>query len=154
MSYLILLLWRVIIISVPDTAGPIRHFSSAFTDIPPHHVSRWRESTFRIGMPRLGVKVLRVAHEPLPSYLWESYLPVMIEHSLQRTVIGKVQVHMLDKILGVVGKDLDAKSINRNYLRRVTNSIIRVLLWFRVRWLWRVPGHSLYVVRQCENRDQ
>lgn len=67
----------IIIIGVPDAAGPVRHFTNALTDIPPHHVTRWRESCFSLGAPKLGLKILRMAHEPLPDYLWEFYLPAM-----------------------------------------------------------------------------
>ncbi|MDQ3820571.1 MAG: class I SAM-dependent methyltransferase, partial [Acidobacteriota bacterium] len=65
----------LLIVSVPNSVGPIRHFTSALTEIPPHHISRWSEPVFRSGLRRLGLSVLRAAEEPLPNYLWASYLP-------------------------------------------------------------------------------
>jgi len=112
----------ILIIGVPDAHGPIRHFSSALTDIPPHHVSRWCESSFRMGLPRLGYEVTRISREYLPSYLWDSYLPVMFEKS-------KVPP-LLRRAVGLVG------------LRRM----ISVLKRLRLHSLPGVPGHSLYVL--------
>ncbi len=142
----------ILIIGVPDAEGPARHFPSALTNMPPHHVSRWCASTFRIGVPRLGFRVLRVAREPLPSYLWDSYLPVMIENSIQRTMIGKVQAQIIDKILEVKGKDLDARRVIGAKVRiYITNPLVRILSWFGFRWLWGVPGPHMYVVLQRED---
>lgn len=120
----------ILIVGVPDAAGPVRHFSSALTDIPPHHVSRWCESAFRAGMPRLGFRVLKVAYEPLPYYLWRSYLPVMLERDILPGMIGK--------------------ALNRT---RITYLLIRLLTSLGVRWLRGVPGHTLYAVLQREGND-
>ena len=117
----------LLLAAVPDNAGPVRHFSTALTELPPHHLSRWRASTFRLGLPRLGFEVLRVAHEPLPSFLWDSYLPVMLEHSrLPRAVVG------------ALGKN-----------RRLLRALKRVPL----KWLPGVPGHSVYVVARKAGGD-
>jgi SAM-dependent methyltransferase len=67
----------ILIITTPDDEGPVRHFSTALTEVPPHHVTRWRESTFHASLPRLGLCCQVVRHEPLPDYLWHSYLPVL-----------------------------------------------------------------------------
>lgn len=120
----------ILLISVPNANGPIRHFSSALTDIPPHHVSRWCESTFRIGMPRLGFSVLKMASEPLPYYLWDSYLPVMLEHDLLPASTGR--------------------ALNR---RGFTHLFIQLLTRLGLRWLPGVPGHTLYVVLQHDYND-
>ncbi len=112
----------ILIVSVPNSIGPIRHFSSALTEIPPHHVSRWCESAFRNGMPRLGFRILRVAHEPLPHYLWNSYLPVMVRGDILPETIGKI--------------------LNR---MRLTRLLIWLLRRLGVRWLPGIAGHSLYI---------
>jgi SAM-dependent methyltransferase len=112
----------ILVISVPDASGPVRHFSSALTDIPPHHVSRWCERVFRIGMPKLGYKIIKIRREPLPSYLWDSYLPVMLTR-------GKVS-------------PIVRASVNWVGLTR----IISVLKRLPIKWLHGVAGHSLYVL--------
>lgn len=120
----------LLVIAVPDAAGPVRHFSSALTDIPPHHVSRWSESSFRMGMTRLGFSILRVAYEPLPEFLWKDYLPVMIECDLRPQIIGR--------------------TINRF---GVTSFLMRLLRHLRIKSLPGVPGHSLYVLLQRDDRN-
>lgn len=118
----------LLIIGVPDSLGPVRHFSSSVTDTPPHHVSRWTEASFRLGMPRLGLKLARVAHEPLPYYLWEHYLPVMLAHDLRPTILGR--------------------ALHR---ARLVAPLIRLLKLIHLRWLPFVPGHSLYVALERED---
>lgn len=106
--------------AVPDNEGPVRHFSTALTELPPHHVSHWRASSFKAGMPRWGFELVRVATEPLPDFLWEWYLPVMLEHS---PLPGRL-----------------VAALNKN------NRLVRVLRRLPVRRLHGVPGLSMYVV--------
>jgi SAM-dependent methyltransferase len=121
----------ILIIGVPDADGPVRHFSSALTDIPPHHVSRWCETTFRVAMPRQGFHVVSVAREPLPHYLWCSYLPVMFER---------------DFLPGKVGRAMNRSGI--------TKLLIGLLTRFGMKWLPGVSGHTLYVELRPENSGQ
>ena len=72
----------ILIVSVPDRQMPIRHFSDSLTEIPPHHVSRWCEFTFRFVAMHLGFTVEKVAFEPLPSILWDAYLPVLWDDNI------------------------------------------------------------------------
>lgn len=112
----------LLVVSVPDNAGPVRHFSRALTELPPHHLSRWRASTFRIGLPRLGFDVIRIRHEPLPAYLWKDYLPVMLEDSF------------LPKRL--------VRAITMN------DRLARMLSALGLKSLHGVRGHSVYVAAQ------
>lgn len=117
----------ILIIGVPDAGGPVRYFSSALTDIPPHHVSRWCESVFRLGMPQQGFRIVRMAYEPLPCYLWSSYLPVILERDLLPPKVGKV--------------------LNR---AGITQCLIRILMLLGIKRLHGIPGHTLYVVLKRE----
>jgi SAM-dependent methyltransferase len=121
----------LLLIGVPDSLGPVRHFSSSVTDTPPHHVSRWTEASFRLGMPKLGLKLLRAAYEPLPYYLWEHYLPVMLARDLRPTLIGRAL-----------------------HKARLVNPMIRILKLIHLRWLPFVPGHSLYVALEREDAGE
>ena len=67
----------LLLLSTPDARGPIAHFQDALTELPPHHVGRWSRRTFEHLLPRLGFELLEIAIEPLPDYLWDSYLPAM-----------------------------------------------------------------------------
>jgi SAM-dependent methyltransferase len=109
----------VLLLAVPDNAGPVRYFSTALTDMPPHHVSRWRANTFSLGLPRFGFEVLRLAFEPLHASLYTSYLPPMLENSR----LPKPIVRFL-----------------------LTNSrLVRLLSALRIRWIRGVHGQSIYV---------
>lgn len=55
----------VIGISVPNQDGPIRHIEPCVMNMPPHHATRWRLSTFRALAARLNLEITRVAYEPL-----------------------------------------------------------------------------------------
>ena len=117
----------ILIVGVPDSEGPLRYFSSALTDIPPHHVSRWCESVFRIGMSRLGLRVVRKAYEPLPHYLWSSYLPVIMENDILPSIIGKI--------------------FNKTGF---TKLLIQMLTCLGIRGLYGIRGHTLYVILKRE----
>lgn len=71
----------LLILTTPDHDGPIRNFTTSVTDLPPHHVSRWNAQSMRTFGERFGFKVRRIRREPLPSYVWRYYLPVMIRNS-------------------------------------------------------------------------
>lgn len=55
----------VIGISVPNQDGPIRHIEPCVMNMPPHHATRWRLSTFEALAKRLSLVITRVAYEPL-----------------------------------------------------------------------------------------
>lgn len=110
----------VLIVAVPDNAGPVKYFATALTELPPHHLSRWRASTFRAALPRLGFEIQRIAYEPLPAFLWKDYLPVILDHSaLPKFVVA-----------GLKKNDRLFRALNRLPLK----------------WLYGVRGHSVYVV--------
>jgi SAM-dependent methyltransferase len=110
----------VLIVAVPDNAGPVKYFATALTELPPHHLSRWRASTFRAGLPRLGFEIQRIAYEPLPAFLWKDYLPPILDHS------------PLPKFL--------VASLKKN------DRLFRALNRLQLKWLYGVRGHSIYVV--------
>jgi SAM-dependent methyltransferase len=115
----------IFIVCVPDAAGPVRHFTNAITDLPPHHVSRWTAKTFQRGMPHLGYRVVEVAHEPLPDFLWDFYLPVILANDFRPAALGR----WLNK-------------------KGWTAAAIRVLRRLGVRWLRGVRGHTVYAALQ------
>jgi len=110
----------ILIAAVPDNAGPVKYFGTALTELPPHHLSRWRATTFQAGLPRLGFNIQRIAYEPLPQFLWKLYLPQILDHS----VLPEFIVDGLKK----------------------NDRLVRVLHRLKLRWLYGVRGHSVYVV--------
>lgn len=118
----------ILIIAVPDANGPIRHFSTALTDIPPHHVSRWSKSVFIKGMPKFGFRVLDIKYEPLPFYLWKFYLPVMLDK-------GDLLWHPFGRLLNQM---------------HITDIAIKILNLLGIKWLHGVRGHTLLAVLQKE----
>jgi len=116
----------VLIMAVPDNAGPVKYFGTALTELPPHHLSRWRASTFQAGLPRFGFEIQRIAYEPLPDFLWRDYLPLILDHSaLPKFVVSSL--HKNDRLL-------------------------RVLRRLKLKWLYGVRGHSVYVVAKKTGR--
>lgn len=114
----------LLIIGVPNASGPIRHFPNSITELPPHHLSRWSETAFSHGMDRLGFSIVKMENEPLPSYLWTSYLPVMLERG---DIFPRFFGHLLNRL-------------------RITPVLIRLLMTLKVKWLFDVKGHTLLVV--------
>lgn len=54
-----------IALSVPNMEGPIRFVDPCVSNMPPHHATRWRVRTFRALARSLGLRLERVAFEPL-----------------------------------------------------------------------------------------
>lgn len=52
-------------ISVPNMDGPVRHIIPCASNMPPHHATRWRLRTLRTLAKRVGLRVTRIAFEPL-----------------------------------------------------------------------------------------
>lgn len=55
----------IIGVSVPDADGPLRFIEPCIQNMPPHHATRWRRSTFQHAADGLGLALRRVALEPL-----------------------------------------------------------------------------------------
>ena len=73
----------LVFISAPDYSGPVRFFTDTHTALPPHHVSQWNPKCLKAFLERLGYEDLETIREPLPDYLFESYLPEIIFHFLK-----------------------------------------------------------------------
>ena len=64
-------------ISLPNQDGPIRLIEPCIQNMPPHHATRWRDSTFKASAHRLDWRIERVAFEPLTennAYYYSTYL--------------------------------------------------------------------------------
>jgi SAM-dependent methyltransferase len=116
----------LIVVTMPNAVGPIRHFSDALTEIPPHHVTRWSETTVRTLAQRHEVTVVRMRFEPLPDYLWDSYVPVILERDFGSPRIGRW--------------------LNRS---GTTRRLIKLFRWVGLRNL-PVTGHTLYALLRNE----
>jgi hypothetical protein len=79
-----------LIVTVPDAGGPVRYFSDALTDQPPHHVTRWHGESMSACARRRGLQLKDLAWEPLPRYVWRYYLPVMLERDLLPRRLGRL----------------------------------------------------------------
>jgi len=115
----------VIGISVPNQDGPIRHIHPCVMNMPPHHATRWRLSTFEALAERLNLVITRVAYEPL----------LLENHSYY-------SVHW-------VGKLLPQASFTARVLRFVFSSILRMffggLRRVGVKHFPLLKGQSIYV---------
>lgn len=98
----------ILIITIPDASGPISNFPNALTELPPHHVTRWHDDSLKLCVSERGFDVIDILHEPLPDYLWDSYLPIIIERNFLPGLLGKVArrvriVHYLALVLRALG---------------------------------------------------
>jgi SAM-dependent methyltransferase len=111
------------IVCVPDAAGPVRHYANALTDLPPHHVTRWSARALRACAEARGYIIEDMRTEPLGDYVWDFYLPVILE------------------------KDLFPPALARWLVRRgLIRAFLRGLKYFGIRRLWPLSGHTLFSV--------
>jgi SAM-dependent methyltransferase len=121
----------ILIISAPNSRGPISYFNDSLTELPPHHLSKWSSKSFLKGMKNIDYTVLKIEYEPLPSYLWDSYLPVIWEKSWPSDMI---EINELSN--NEISTDKNERMARFvSYMKKVD-----------MRWLWGVQGHTIYTI--------
>lgn len=125
----------LLIITTPDAAGPIKNFPDALTEIPPHHVTRWTEATFRALLRNHDLNIGAVRFEPLPDYLWDAYLPVMWDEPIWPAQLFDPLARRRGMISVGERSGFAAKQMKEAGLR----------------WLYGVPGHTIFVAATLEN---
>ncbi len=126
-----------LIVTTPDADGPIRNFPEALTELPPHHLTQWTERTFRRCLPRFGFEITAVRNEPLPDYLWESYLPVQWEHGIWPAAVF----------------DPAARRQGRESVSERIEFAVKGLRAVGVKRLHGVPSHTIYVRARLVDRN-
>lgn len=124
----------LLIVTTPDAAGPIKSFPDALTETPPHHVTRWTEATFEALFKRLKLKLWSVQNEPLPDYLWDSYLPVMWDEPIW-------PAEVFDPL---------AKSLGMVTVGERSGFAAQAMKEVGIRRLYGVPGHTIFVAATSE----
>jgi len=119
----------LLILTTPDSAGPIRRFPDALTELPPHHLTRWTEKSFRVLFPMFGLNIRSVRFEPLPDYLWDSYLPEMWDEPI-----------WLAKIFDPLARQRGLMTVSER-----SGMAAKAMKGVGIRWLYGVPGHTIYV---------
>ena len=113
-------------VSVPNQKGPISYMDPCAMNMPPHHASRWSESSFRHVASRLGLEVERVSFEPLLLSNHSYYSKYWIE----RLALGKS----------------DLTRIFLKILSYALKIFFRGLLLFSFRHFLLLRGQSIYMV--------
>lgn len=119
----------IIIVTTPNAEGPIRFFQNALTEVPPHHTTRWSERSFRALLSRSGCKVSNVQMEPLPDYLWDSYLPAIWDEPIWPA-----------RIFDPIARARGLVTVGER-----SGFAAQAMKQAGVRWLQDVPGHTIYV---------
>lgn len=113
-------------ISVPNQDGPIRFIEPCIMNMPPHHATRWKISTFEALARRLGLTIRRIAREPL---LLENH--------------GYYSVHWVRHLLP--GSSLLSSAL-RSLLSLGLRAFLGGLHRLGFRYFPILPGQSLYVL--------
>ncbi len=95
----------ILILSVPNGASFLK-YQYNLLDMPPHHMTRWREKTFK-ALERLHpVKVEKIRFEPLASYHVQGYLDSYRRHFKKtshpaRRLLNGTTLPFFEKILSI-----------------------------------------------------
>jgi SAM-dependent methyltransferase len=126
----------LLIITTPNFDGPIKKFGSALTEVPPHHTTRWTERSFRSLLSMNGFTIEDISFEPLPDYLWDSYLPEVWDQSIWPALI-------FDPI---------ARRRGLVTVGERSGMAAQAMRSAGIRWLEGVDGHTIYVAA-ISNRE-
>jgi len=126
----------LLIVTTPDIGGPISKFPNALTEIPPHHLTQWSKDTFGVLFPALGMINRDVRYEPLPDYLWDSYLPEMWNDA----AIWPARI-------------FDPIALKRGLVTESERAslAIQAMKSAGIKNLHGIPGHTIYVTAQLED---
>lgn len=119
----------LVIITTPNSEGPIRFFQRSLTEVPPHHTTRWTERSFRKLFSTNDCSVKSVRFEPLPDYLWDSYLPVIWDEPIW-------PARVFDPL---------ARERGRVSVCERSGFAAEAMKSAGIRWLHGVVGHTIYV---------
>lgn len=119
----------LLIVTTPNFGGPINHFPEALTEVPPHHTTRWTENAFRHLVSGQDLVLKSVALEPLPDYLWDSYLPEIWDTPIW-------PARLFDPVARARGLETVGER---------AGLAAREMKRMGIRWLEGVPGHTIYV---------
>lgn len=119
----------VLVITTPNAEGPIKAFPRALTEVPPHHTTRWTERAFRALLETHGLDISTIRLEPLPDYLWDSYLPVVWDDPIWPALIF----------------DPLARSRGLQGVNERSGFAAAAMRAAGIRWLENVAGHTILV---------
>jgi SAM-dependent methyltransferase len=112
-------------LSVPNQDGPIKYITPCITNMPPHHLTRWRLRTLRTMADKLGLVVRHVGYEPL----------LLQNHSYY-------SLHWLNHRFK--GRGLVSRPI-RGVLTRGMNTLFGTLIKINRKYFRFLRGQSIYV---------
>ena len=67
--------------ATPNADSFLRKMRWHLLDLPPHHLTRWDETTYRTLMPKIGLNVAEVRCEPLATYHHRIYADAQVQWS-------------------------------------------------------------------------
>jgi SAM-dependent methyltransferase len=118
-------------VSVPNQDGPIKYIDPCVQNMPPHHATRWHLRTFELVAKKLGLKIERVAYEPLIArdhYYYSTYWlnHVIPEQILQNSSLNRIFHKMLSGSFRIIFSMLSR--FNRDSLGLLNGQAIYVLM--------------------------
>lgn len=101
-----------LIIAVPSEDSFLRYAINSILNMPPHHVTRWRDITFEYIANKYNLKILEIYHEKVQQihYLW--YLQTLIINSiyanklLDDSFLGKIVIKFANVLSRILVKGL------------------------------------------------
>jgi len=66
-----------LLISVPDYSGPYRYYGDSWTEVPPHHLTRWSRHSLRALLVNRGFSCSHIIRLPLGASYFPTYIPLL-----------------------------------------------------------------------------
>jgi 2-polyprenyl-3-methyl-5-hydroxy-6-metoxy-1,4-benzoquinol methylase len=115
-----------IIISTPSEDTYLKYLSNNILNMPPHHVTRWPDKTFKFIARKFNCKMIAIYHEKLQNYHKTTFIKMLIENSILNNKIldNSLKRRLISKISFVLAKIIKP-SLKKNMLPR-GNSVVVV----------------------------
>lgn len=81
----------VLVVSVPNPDGYLKHLDLALLDMPPHHHTAWKKDTFEYCAQKLGLEIVRYETESLRYVHYRGLLSSLIHRETKNKYLRKAQ---------------------------------------------------------------
>lgn len=108
----------LLLVTVPSEDSFLSVASSAWLNMPPHHVTRWKDAAMRHLFARLGLTMNQIWHEPVADFHVEWYKSTMRELALSRVLRQDIGLDNRSVMARLIKRIARSKSLENWLLKR------------------------------------
>lgn len=106
-----------LIVAVPAEDSFLSICEAGWLNMPPHHVSRWKDSTLRHAMEtQLGLQIEAIWHEPVADYHQDWYRNILVNYAMKNLLGQRTGLFQGTDLMSKVARRLASPKSIQNWL--------------------------------------